>query len=55
MTEEEYIVVSDLQRIRAADRLLRDSSSRMDLREIIDKLHDHISVLEKSIEDMMQS
>ncbi len=54
MTEEEYIVVSDLQRIRAADRILRDTSSQIDLRKIIDKLNHHISALEKHVNALME-
>ncbi len=54
MTEEEYIVVSDLQRLRYASQMLRDTSSRLDFAEIIDKVEFHISTLEKRVGALVQ-
>ena len=52
MTEAEYIAVSDLQRMRAASRMLADVFERDDLREVTSRLENIILVAGKHVNKM---
>jgi len=54
MTEEEYIVVSNLQRMRIADQMLRACHPNIDLLEIIRTVNDHVSALENRVNEICE-
>ncbi len=56
MTEDEYIAVSNLQRMRAASRLLRDCLPFEDeaVAGAIDVIGENISALEKRVNEMCE-
>jgi hypothetical protein len=54
MTEQEYIVVSDLQRFRTAYRLLADCTSKFPADHLLVRLGAAIEMQEEYVQGLMQ-